>query len=1565
MATPVQPVPVLVNRARNGKLNSDTDILELKEGNYPDRVNVEFNADGELFSDTPALGNRLVCDIGSQDAQQQQTRIYIDVNAFFNTISIQFLNKNGQLIQTVNGTAFAQSLQGMKNAIISAINTLLPVYSKSYDNDFSSEPYIDITINCAASDYTLILTDNNGNVLRNDDIKEAISTTGQGNYIEIGSKDLLGTTWLFSTTQDQEQSSISSKFMTMYRNPSVYGPQVTIYFPDHGLTMYESIVVANATGVGATANGEWVVNYIDDNNFGLFLSIGTPFATTPAPFGGIIYKNTFGVGQIGVQQYVGETDSYTYTRILASKRFNFRTMYQIDVDAVLNNNGYLLKFTDNYNYPRTFSYRGEFIEDGALQPINPEGFYTYETLTDEIKNIINYSAAVVVFEEQLQSGGSLPPANWRYAVRFLTDTNSSTELSFLSNPIPVFPPAYVGFTTPPTSIYGAAIGVNSTTKINRVRVTGITPGIFKYIELVGFNYASSAVNTVAVNAFVIRKELLSPDQAEIVLEHNGNETDITFFDTTVAIAVRPDIIRAGSNRFCENRLVYGNIATSTEIDIRDWALTMKYSIKVRGIVASFKNEMFEEFYNPENTPRYTGYQPYEWYRFYISAETYSGKITDSVFCFDMRFLTQTDYTSFGEAEFDEINGGDRRDISTDEYSVYSLGNWGAQERYMNQLYVQLNNIDWEYQINGVRVKDIFKSVKVSRAERVKEVIVSGSLIQSTRDASASSTSNQVLVTGFIPDSGVVSFNLNVEQTLFVGQSIYIELNGFYYVTDEGGQDTLYNGTFTIIGVNGNSIQIPTVSNFGDFVSGEIDSGNLFIQTFIYQDYFGANNTNVVKPISNTGVIKFNQFLGSFYSPDLLFGVEKYEYQSGDKYINFGCLTAYDNQSIIDPNCVNTTSWYRTWSPKSLSFISNTVDIIDAKSIAYGAEANLSGYDEEQPDGMGGYVLAQRTYKKYVPDGAGTQVINMTSSPVLSLGQIPQNNNSLAVANGVNVGLLFRRKKDKYGSREAFGNTIVFTGGTALNGESSVDIFGGDVFCQQYIFKPLWPVVNCYPAAAYNIISTNIVNANLPAYDPNSPTLIFPQYPFPLFSDWIYIKSNDPANKNMGYSIFNQVQASTVFDPEGNDLGNYITRKYYSQLNPNNANTDKYREFLPLDFQDNPNNFGPITHLEIVNGELFTLQQRGFTREFFNATGRLQSAEDGDLLIGDGSVLSRKGLRLTMLGTNQKWSVCKGFTSSGKETIIWVNDEFGCVVRFGADGTVNISEREMMSTFFRERMRYVIGKDTPADNQGISTVWDNIGKNFIITQRAWKNSPEWITENEYVVGNSVILEQTLGVPQIYVCLADNTSDIANTPGTSGGAAYWEAISLENLDYYNTYTIVFNEQKNSFTHRYTFYPKIYHTQNNRYFSPDPTDSQSRAIYRHRDKDANEITFYGVPNEGYTEYIINYMSRTVKKFIAHAQTALLKPKRVEFETQFISQNGIDNRKTYLDRADFTMRENQAFSNIKNNLDSQGRNDQTTAPMTGLWLKIRTFFAANEKQKINDTTVVIRTGQRNVENP
>lgn len=1540
MATPAQPVPVLVNRSRSGKLNSDTDILELKDGNYQDRVNVEFNADAELFSDTPALGNTLKCDIGTQALQQQQVRIYLDVD--FISASIRLRNKNGRIIQAFFANVLNPTLQGRKDAIVFAFSTSW--YGATFQNQTSAEEYIDITINTGYSDYSLTIITNDGTDIQSNILKEAISNTGTGDYIEIGSKDLLGVTWLFSTTQENERKKLVNVYKMYQATSPTYGPLIYIHQPTHGLSTYDSIIIANATGIGAIANGEWVVDVIDPNRFALIFSQSAGMPTTEASYGGTIYVNPYGVGQIGVQQYEGETDTYTYIKLIASKQFNFVTTHQIDVDAVLNNNGYLLKFTDDYNYPRTFSYKKEFTENAALTPWNPNGFYTYETLADEIKNIINYSTVVVELDEQVQSGGSVPPANWRYAVQFLTDTNATTEVSLLSNPVPTFPPTYTGYSSSFHPVYGAAIGITSTPKINRLRVSGITPDVFKYIQLIGYNYASSSANSTGVNSFIIRKELLDPGQTEIILEHNGNEPDITFFDTTLSQAVRPDIIRAGSNRFCENRLVYGNITTSAAIDIREWAKTFKYSIKRKSIEASYKQDMFGEFFDPSNTTNFTGYQPWEWYRLYLSAETYTGHVTDSVFCIDVRMLSQTDYDP---QEFISTNGSDRRDMASDEFVDYSLGNW-VGSRLLYQLYVELNNIDWDYRIDGVSVSDLFKSVKISRAERVKEVIASGSFIGSVKqdeDLIARPIDNFIALTGQV----ICSF----AHGLFPGDIAIVDITG---------NDASYQGSYTVLSVTQYTFTI------APYPTGIFISGTVKIATQLgFRDWtYGAWSNSVIEYKTGYPTVndRINPYIGSFYSPDIMFGREIYQHQQGDELIDFGCFYAYNNVNFtLTAYQPDSEAWWRQFAP-GLTSSKNAfvIPIVDSITISSENLAQLNARTQTTS------VFAPRNYAKYKLKslGSSTKTQFMPTSPVISLQYPIANVNSSTTNSGIYYSLIFRRKKDKYGDVDAFGNTVVFTGATAYKGETSVAVFGGDVFCQQTQFRNFIRAeeIDEANAAAYNIISTNLVNTNLRAYDPAFPTQQFPIYP-PIAADWMWSLAGDVYNQNTGYSIFNNVQASVVYDPQGNDLTNFITRKYYSQLNPNNAITDKYREFLPLDFQDNPNNFGRITHLEVVNGELFTLQQRGFTREFFNSTGRLQTAEDGDVLIGTGSVLSRKGLRLTMLGTNQKWSACKGFTTSGKEVLMWVNDEFACVVRFGADGTVNLSEREMMSTFFRDRMRFVIGKDSPAHNEGIHTVWDNIGKNFIITSRAWKASVDWSLASTYLIGRTVIVGQTLGVPQIYLCLKKHFAQADNAPGTPGGEEYWEKIELSNLEYYNVYTMVFNEQKNSFTHRYSFFPKIFHTLNNRYFSPSPYTGESNEIYRHRDKDAGEIVFYGRENEGFTEYVINYMPRIVKKFIAHAQTALLKPKRVEFETQFISENGIDDRKTYLDRADFMMRENQAFSPIKNNLNAQGRNDTPTAPMTGLWLRIRTFFAANEKQKINDTTAVIRSGQRNVENP
>jgi hypothetical protein len=181
------------------------------------------------------------------------------------------------------------------------------------------------------------------------------------------------------------------------------------------------------------------------------------------------------------------------------------------------------------------------------------------------------------------------------------------------------------------------------------------------------------------------------------------------------------------------------------------------------------------------------------------------------------------------------------------------------------------------------------------------------------------------------------------------------------------------------------------------------------------------------------------------------------------------------------------------------------------------------------------------------------------------------------------------------------------------------------------------------------------------------------------------------------------------------------------------------------------------------------------------------------------------------------------------------------------------------------------------------------------------------------------------------------------------------------------LVFNEKKNGFTHHYTFYPKIYHVLDNRYFSPSPYVDEENLIYRHRDLKGEEIVYYGRDNEGYTEYVVNDYANINKKFVAVGYVALLKPLRIEVFSEFISQSGIEQRETFMDRdvdGDMRMRENIVFSSIKNNLDSQGRVDQDTAPMRGLFAKVRTYFKAREKQKINECTVAIRMGQRNTLN-
>lgn len=1487
--TPIIDLSVNVNRSIDGKLNSDTDIAELRGGDYTNRVNVEFNADGTTFSDTPALGNLQIAALGQQSLQNQRIRIFID--SLFSQVTIFLYNKNMQEIGfgVANDTPLSfDSIEGNKAAIQAIFNSF--AFPATFYNTTAQTPYIDVQLDLNYSDFSIKITDQNGENIRYTILTEAVSLTGVGVFKETGSRDIAGTTFLFATTQDN----VLTKYKPVYNIYRV-GSSVYVQIIDHGLNFYDSIIISNAIGLGAAANGEWVVSPIDSNTLKLNASVaGLLPEIAPAPFtySGEIYLHPYGVGLIGVQEYVPQSDSYTFKKLIASKKFNFVTSKQIDVDGEVNNKGVLLKYTDNYNVPRTFSYNGPYVVDGALSVYNSKGIYEYETLADEIKNLINYSSAEVKFYEQRQSGGGVPPGNWRYCVQFLTDTQATSEYSFLSSPIPTYSPSYSN--TVSTDIYGSAASVLNTPKANIVEVTGITPGRFNFIQLIGFNYSGGVGNVSGVVAYNIRREILSPEQTSIILEHNGNEPDVTFVDATAAYLVRPDIIRVGSNRLVDNRLVYGEITTSTSIDIREWAKTFKYGIKRHLLYGSYGAQTQFEFFDPESTVNRVGYQPWEWYRIYVAAEMYSGRVTDAAFCFDVRFVTQTDYDA---AEFPE-NGGDRRDFGNDDYIDYGLG----EGLYLYQLYLHLSNIDWEYRIDGIAVKDLFRSIKIMRAERVKEVIVSGSIMMPSPDYK---------ITTYVVDEATWQLQFSVDNNQ-VGDSFIVS-------------SPLLASQPDVV------IDYQVGATIGDLTSPASYLDGTTIQVFEFSSL--PNDSSKRK-------------FCSFFAPDIIYGYEAYTHIPGDELLNFGSLkesqTIAFNTGVSNnnpPDLTNMKSW-RIWDHENTG-VSTPQRIPINNSLYIGTGANQ--------------VIAGTLYVKNFIDS------DSYASPVLNLEDFVVNQSS-HTDSGLYYGIIFRRKINKYGDANAIGNTVVYTNATVFNGQTSVDVFGGDVFNQQMQFRYFLPEAYDDSSFAFNITSQNIVNVNLRSYDPTSTALAFP---VSTDSSTVWLQSTvyDSYDKNIGYSIFNNAQSTPVFDPFSIDTGIYLTRKYWSQLSPNNSNVDRYREFLPKDFQDSPNIYGKITHLENINRELFTYQIRGFTREFFNNVGRMQTMEDGNVNIGDGSVLSRDGLLMATRGTQHKWSVVKGFTDAGKDVMYWVDADYAAIMRFGSDGSVNLTERTMFSTFIRNAIRFAVGKDSPANNEGIHGVWDNIGRNYIVTCRAWKTELTWTNTTAYSVGDEVKFGEALGVPIIYKCIQDNTGI---SPQLEIGQEYWTAIKFDDVEYYSLWTLVFNEKKNAFTHFYTFYPRIYHTQNNRYFSPNPYDGSESDIFRHREIKGRELNFYGADHVGFTEYVINYAKTVVKKFVALGSNSLLTPIRYEVDTQFISRNGIDNRTTYMTREeDVDMRENAALTTIKNNLDPQGRNDQDTAPMRGLWGKFRTYFKAGEKQKINETTVAIRIGQRNTTNP
>ena len=311
------------------------------------------------------------------------------------------------------------------------------------------------------------------------------------------------------------------------------------------------------------------------------------------------------------------------------------------------------------------------------------------------------------------------------------------------------------------------------------------------------------------------------------------------------------------------------------------------------------------------------------------------------------------------------------------------------------------------------------------------------------------------------------------------------------------------------------------------------------------------------------------------------------------------------------------------------------------------------------------------------------------------------------------------------------------------------------------------------------------------------------------------------------------------------------------------------------------------------------------------------------------------------------------------SLFWLNTDFNAILRYGADGTVNQSMRNYMQTFLREYTQIVRNKLTPADGQGIHGIWDEQLNSYLITARAWTDAAsDWIQNGFYFVGGVVIFGETFGVPQLYECIVQNAG--VDEPPTQR-PDLWRKVDFRESKFYNVWTLVFSEKKDGFTEFYTFYPKIYFQQNERYFSSNPANEGE--IWQHRL--GEPLVYYGQEHEGFKTYVINFAKNLNKKFSAIGIVSLLKPFKIIFESLFIKESGQEVRVTRLDRDEFRFQNTVNYSPIKNTLDNNGSNSGDTPDIRGIYLKIKFFFKAREKQKVNDIDVYTRITKRNQNKP
>jgi len=398
------------------------------------------------------------------------------------------------------------------------------------------------------------------------------------------------------------------------------------------------------------------------------------------------------------------------------------------------------------------------------------------------------------------------------------------------------------------------------------------------------------------------------------------------------------------------------------------------------------------------------------------------------------------------------------------------------------------------------------------------------------------------------------------------------------------------------------------------------------------------------------------------------------------------------------------------------------------------------------------------------------------------------------------------------------------------------------------------------------------------------------------------RKKDEFTYSSAYTPEFQIQAFSAFVVSFLKRGTFPARFHWSERAIVDALSDRYRFVPVLNFKDINLTEGNITWHKGLNGELVSWQRNAFVRQFFNAAGQLQVAEGQiNVNIGDGGVMNRDGIQLSMFGTSKREGIIYGRSNGGKDVAFWFNAVEFQFCRFGADGLVVISERQPIYSWIRANAQWVIDEEAPYEMYGIRGVWDKAYSEAIWTFTGRRRAAEWETGRGIPQGTVRFSTNATPanfhqLPDLYRALSNHTSAPDNEPGIgTDWQTYWEVIPHTDPNHYTEFSIAWNEVKNGFSCFYTPMPRIYLPWNDTFITTHPTTKSSLFVHRQGETlkwwelNGTELT-----DIAFVEVVHNTVPDDTKRYVAIQAASDTAPDRLEFETY--------NQESYLDDTEFT---------------------------------------------------------------